>query len=133
MIVRIEYEHHPVSLVIVCSLIQKIVFLHHSLQLGALPLEDSLGQQGTLLLEHLELALDLVPGLGHLGGDHREIAAVLLQESHQQEDLGLGPVGRGVLLGSGSGSGGEFGDFLGLLEFVLECDFLDEGLECGDG
>lgn len=66
-------------LVIITSLIQKIVLLHHPLQLSALPLEDGLSQEGAFLLEHFELALDLVPGLGHLGGDHGEIAAVLLE------------------------------------------------------
>lgn len=46
-------------------------------------LKDDLCQVGVLLLKHLELALDLRPALLHLGGNHREVASILLQQLHQ--------------------------------------------------
>ena len=100
----------------------------HHLQglLGHLSLKYSLGQSGVLLLEHLELALDLVAGLVQVGGYHGEVAAVFAEQLHQSPDLLFGPVGN-VLLGL------EYGFVFVPVEFVLEGEFVDEGGEGADG
>lgn len=113
--------------VISFSLLEKIVVLQHGLELDrSLTLEDGIGEGGVLLLEDFELPLDLVPRLGHLGGDHGEITPVPLHQLDQGGDLRFRPVGRGILFGGG------FNDFLLFLHPILESDLIDEGLERGN-
>lgn len=129
---RIEFKQYENHRLVSCSLSEEIVLLNLHLSgksfqglVRNLPLEDGLCQLGILLLQHLKLPLDLVPGFVELGGDHGEVAAVLPEEVDEGRDVGPGPVGDVLLLGLGDGS-------VLVLEFVLEGDFVDEGGESGD-
>lgn len=109
------------------SLLQKIVLLHDRLELRrGIALEDGIGKQWALLLQNLELALNLVPCLGHLRSDHREIAAVPSQQCDQLDNLSLRPIGGGLLFRS------NLDDFLLFLHPVLKGYLIDEGLESGN-
>ena len=89
--------------------------------------EDGVGKLRPLLLEDLEFTLDLVPGLVHLGGDHREVASVELEQADEAVDLILAPVRRRRLLGR------ILHDLLLLLpNLVLEGYLVNKGPEGGN-
>lgn len=96
------------------------LYLRHSL--GGLLLEDDLCQLRELLLQNLELALDLLAALVHMGRHRSEVTAELAQQLHQGGDVLASPDSNlPALLGSGLSNG------LGLRETVLQGDLIDEG------
>lgn len=110
------------------SLNEEVVLLNHHLQLllAGLPLENGIGKCRVFFLENFELSLDLVAGLGHVGGDSCEVTAMLPKELDQKRDLCFGPVGRGRLFWI------DLEDFFAFFHLLLKGDLLDESLESGN-